>query len=244
MLNGTNRQGLIVYDGESSLDYGIVVSEAPSFDRGARKGTIANVPGRNGSVLFQEDAFSDVTRDYRVWLTDDAKKDLVTYVNEFTAWLYSKRGYLRLEDSFEPDTFRLAYFNGGQEIENRMMQAGETTISFTCRPERFYKTGEQVIEIQNGDVIVNDTRFASKPLIYIEASSETVTVSIGDESIVAEVDDYIYIDCERMNAYRLASENKNADVSGDFPTIKPGSNNISITGTVTKVTIVPRYYTI
>lgn len=245
MLNlGTNKQGLIVYDGVSSTDYGIVVSEAPSFDKPQRKSSVFNVPGRNGSVLFQEDAYNDVTRSYNVFLTDNARNNLNEVVNRFTDWLYSVRGYQRLEDSFEPDIFRLAYFSGGQNFSNEMMQAGEATLQFTCRPERFFKSGEQEIEISNGDKLVNATNYTAKPLIYIEASNETVTVSIGGKSIVANVDDYIYIDSERMNAYRTAAENMNSEVSGTFPTIAPGENGIGITGTVTKVTIIPRYFTI
>lgn len=239
----TNKQGLIVYGGEASSDYGIVVSEAPSFDKPQRQTTVYNVPGRNGSVLFQDNAFNDVTRSYKAFILDYDREDLVEAVTAFTGMLYSKRGYQRLEDSFEPDVYRLAYFTGGQNIANDMMQAGETTISFTCRPERFLKDGEKEIEIQNGDVLHNYTRFDAKPLIYIEGS-DSVEISIQGESITAEIDDYIYIDCERMNAYRTAAENMNNAISGVFPSIKPGTNGISITGTVTKVTIIPRYYTI
>ena len=76
------------------------------------------------------------------------------------------------------------------------------------------------------------------------ASEQTITLSIGGKTITAEVDDYINIDCERMNAYRLEGENMNTEISGDFPTIKPGNNGIVITGTVSKVTITPRYYVI
>lgn len=248
MLNdlGTNKQGLIVYDGESSADYGIVVSEAPSFDKPARKGTSASVPGRNGVVLFQQDAFEDVTRSYKVWLTNDAKNNtLVDSVRGLTEWLYSKKGYLRLEDSFEPDIYRLAYFTGGQNISNEMMQYGETTISFVCRPERFYKEGDEEIDITNADSLGNNTRFDAEPLIYIETSTtEEIQLTIGSRTIKVIVDDYIYIDCERMNAYRLPIENMNSAIEGDFPIIEPGMNSVSISGTVTKVTVIPRYFTI
>lgn len=246
MLNdGTNKRGLIVYGGVSSLDYGIVVREAPSFDKPVRKRTVFNVPGRNGSVLFEEDAFEEKTRNYSIFLTDNKINNLSEVITNFTNWIYSQKGYQRLEDSFEPDVYRLAYFNGGNDISNEFMQAGETTLSFVCRPERFLKSGDQEITISNGDSLINTTNFTAKPLIYIEvASEEDVTVSIGGKSITANVDDYIYIDCERMNAYRLPTENLNSEVSGVFPTIAPGSNGIGITGNVTKVTIVPRYYTI
>ena len=243
LFNGTNRQGLIVYGGEASDDYGIVVSEAPVFDKPVRKTEVFNVPGRNGSILFQQNAFEDVTRTYKVWVSEGVD-NLVTKVNAISAWLFSKTGYQRLEDSFEPDVFRLAYYSGGNEFANQLLMAAEADLSFTCRPERFYKDGENEIEVSNGDKINNLTRFASKPLIHIEGTG-TVTVSIAGTTITAkDLVDYINIDCDRMDAYRLTSENRNDKISGTFPTIVPGQNTIGITGSVTKVTIVPRYFTI
>ena len=132
--NGINKQGLLIYGGESSEDYGMVVSEAPAFDRPVRKFESVSVPGRNGAILFQQDAYEDTVRTYRVWLTPNIK-DLYETVNWFMSWLDSKTGYQRLEDSFEPEIFRLAYFSGGTEFSNKMIQCGEADLQFTCRPE-------------------------------------------------------------------------------------------------------------
>ena len=239
----TNRRGLIVYGGEASSDYGMVVAEAPSFERPTRKQSVYTVPGRMGDVVFQQDAWNDVARTYQVWLADDAEKDLVDQVDAFEAWLNSQKGYQRLEDSFEPDVFRLAYYSGGIGVSNHLTQYGEATLSFTCRPERFYKSGEQPISVVNGDKINNPTRFASKPLIHIEGSG-TITISCGGKTMSASVTDYINIDCEQMNAYRLPAENKNSQISGSFPTIEPGINTVGITGTVSLCTITPKYFTI
>ena len=74
---GTNKQGLIVYGGESSADYGMVVSEAPAFEAPTRKTTVYNVAGRNGAVIFQEDAWEDVMRAYKVWLAFDNDKEIL-----------------------------------------------------------------------------------------------------------------------------------------------------------------------
>lgn len=239
----TNRRGLIVYGGEASSDYGMVVAEAPSFERPTRKQSVYTVPGRNGAVVFQQDAWEDVVRSYQVWLADDAEQDLVDQVDAFEAWLNSQKGYQRLEDSFEPDVFRLAYYSGGIGVSNHLTQYGEATLSFTCRPERFYKSGEQPVTVVNGDKINNPTRFTSKPLIHIEGSG-TVTITCGGKTMSASVTDYINIDCEQMNAYRLPAENKNSQISGSFPVIEPGINTVGITGTVSLCTITPRYFTI
>ena len=238
----TNKRGLIVYGGESSSDYGMVVSEAPAYERPNRKQTIYTVPGRNGAVVFQDDAWEDVVRSYNVWIAEGVQP-LSVKVSGFEAMLNSMKGWQRLEDSFEPDVFRLAYYSGGNDFSNKMTQYGEATINFTCRPERFLKTGEQEVTVINNQKIVNQTRFTAKPLIHIEGSG-TVTVTIGGNTISASITDYINIDCETMNAYRLAAENKNSDISGSFPKIIPGENTVGITGTTTKVTIVPRYFTI
>lgn len=238
----TNKRGLIVYGGETSSDYGIVVGEVPSFDKPKRRSNVFSVQGRNGSIIFQDGSFDDVTRSYKVWIAEE-HNDLVDKANAVSAWLYSKTGYQRLEDSFEPDVFRLAYYNGGNDISNELMLYGETTIQFTCRPERFLKSGEDVITVTNGDKLNNPTRFEAKPLIHIEGSG-TVTISISGKSMTASIVDYINIDCDRLDAYRLPSENKNANITGTFPTLISGTNTIGLTGSVTKCTITPRYFTI
>ena len=65
-----------------------------------------------------------------------------------------------------------------------------------------------------------------------------------DSVIVGPVSLDINIDCERMNAYRLPAENRNNKITGTFPTIASGTNTVTVSGSVTDATIVPRYYTI
>lgn len=111
----TNKRGLIVYGGESSSDYGMVVSEAPAYERPNRKQTIYTVPGRNGAVVFQDDAWEDVVRSYNVWIAEGVQP-LSVKISAFEAMLNSMKGWQRLEDSFEPDVFRLAYYSGGNDF--------------------------------------------------------------------------------------------------------------------------------
>ena len=252
-LNGFNSQGLIKWGGESSADFGMVVSKAPAFDKPTRKQTVYNVPGRNGSIIFQQDAFEDVERAYEVWIAEETEEDsggvisgtLPERIAAFTAWLNSKTGYQELEDSFEPDFFRLAYYSGGNGFANQMMAVGHSTLTFTCRPERFLKSAKDAVTVTNGTVLNNPTLFTAKPLIHIEVASQTtIGITLGGNTISAEVFDYINIDSDTLNAYRLASENRNSSVSGSFPVLLPGSNTVAITGTPSSVTIVPRYFTI
>ncbi len=239
----TNRQGLFVYAGETSADYGMVISEAPAFERSKRKQTIYTVPGRNGAILHQEDAWEDVPRTFNVWVAEERDQDLAELVTAVEGWLNSVKGYQRLEDSFEPDVYRLAYYEGGDSFSNNMTQYGRATIRFICRAERFLKNGEQPQTVTNGSKIYNPTRYTSKPLIHLEGSG-SVSISIGGKTMTATVSDYLNIDCETMNAYRLPAENKNNQISGDFPLLTPELNTVALSGSLSLVTIVPRFFTI
>ena len=253
-LNGFNKQGLIKWGGESSENFGMVVSAAPAFDKPIRKQTVYSVPGRNGSIIFQQDAFEDVERAYEVWIAEQTEEDsggtpvsgtLPERIADFTAWLNSKPGYQELEDSFELDYFRLAYYSGGNNFTNQMMAVGHSTITFMCRPERFLKSAKTAVSVSNGTILNNPTKFTSKPLIHIEVSSPaTIGITLGGNTISAQVADYINIDCDTMSAYRLPTENKNDKITGSFPKMPPGSNAVAITGSPSTVTIVPRYFTI
>ena len=251
IYNGTNGHGSIVWGGTAFASYGIVTGEAPAFDKPNRKQTVFNVPNRNGSVLFQQNAFEDVVRSYNIWIDEQTETEsgggtsgtLAERVSAFTAMLYSKTGYQELTDCFEPDIYRLAYFSGGNDFSNELTMYGKTTLSFTCRPERFLNSGKEAVTVTNGSTMTNPTLFPSKPLIHIEGTG-SFEVAINGVAIVASVTDYINIDCERMNAYRTASENMNDRISGAFPNLASGSNTIAIVGAPTLVQITPKYFTI
>ena len=255
---GTNKQGLIVYNGESSADYGMVVSEAPEFERPRRKQTVFSVPGRNGDVVYQEDAWDDVVRSYSVWLSRSKTVDLAKTVNAFSAWLNSQKGYLRLEDSFETDIFRLAYYSGGNDISNELMQYGETKLTFTCRPERFLKEGAEPIrcELDNqAKTFFNPTRFTAKPLIKIGFSSGTysnygvvwnpTTTLTPLFKLNGTFSGIITIDSETQDVIGPAGENLNSCFEGEFPMFTPGQIYFKAdTTSLTSLEVIPRYFTI
>ena len=248
----TNKQGLIVWGGEQSTDYGIVVSAAPAFDKPRKRTTVYNIPGRNGDIITQDGSFDNVVRTYKVWLAEDEHYDsggyytygsLAERVNAFSEWLYSKTGYQKLSDNFEPDYFRLAYFAGGQEITDELLMYGETELSFVCKPQRFLTAYDSAsVTTKKNITFINPTKYNSKPLIKLEGSGTCSIGANGNTITVTGLVDYIYIDCDTMNAYRLASENKNSDISGAFPVLASGVNAIATTGTITTLKITPRYF--
>lgn len=236
--------GHFVFNGHNSSEYGICIENTPDLNRPERKYNVYKIPGRSGDVVEQLDAYNNINKTYQVWAANDYFSDVVKDYNAIASWLYTSNGYCRLEDDFEPDTFRLGYFVGPMDVENLLNMYGKTKLTFNCRPERFYKDGEKVITVANGSTIQNRTSFTAKPLIKV-AGSGNITLRIGSHTMtITGLVDYIYIDCDTMDAYRQSAENKNNMISGDFPVIDPGNQSVYTTGNVTSIQVTPRWYTI
>lgn len=238
------KLGHFSFNGKNSQEFGICIEKTPSLDRPQRKHNLYKVPGRSGDIIEMLDAFENINKTYEVWAANDNFRDVGNDFVSISEWLYSTNGYVRLEDDFEPDIYRMAYFVGPFDVENLLNLYGKTKLTFNCRPERYYKSGEVTLSVSNGGNIVNRTAFTAKPLLKVVGSGN-VSISIGSHTMyINNLVDYIYIDCDSMEAYRQSTENRNGLISGEFPVIEKGSQQIRTTGNVTSVEITPRWYTI
>ena len=236
--------GILTYNGKSSIDFGIIVEKLPSLSRPERQHDVFKVPGRNGDIIQQYDAYDNITITYEVWFANNNidSMNAQQVARQIAAWLYNTNGYCRLEDDFEPDIFRLAYYVGDLNIVNELTAYGKAKISFNCRPERYFKTGEDWFT--NPAVINNEQYFEAKPLIKVEGHGN-VNFSIQGQTItLTGLVDYVYLDCETQDCYRELAENRNNLMTGNFPVLKLGTNNIAKSSGITNLKIQPRFWTL
>lgn len=233
--------GVIIFNNKSSADCRIQVAHPPGYAYPERDYTITHIPGRNGDIIQDNGCYKNVERTYEVSF-DAPNEDFATYANAVSAWLHSTTGYTRLEDSYEPDYYRMATYQESNIFENLYNQAGTATIVFECKPQRFLKSGENTISIKNSLTIMNPTGFEAYPLFKVSGTSGVLTVN-GDSLTLSSIDEFVMLDCELQDAYK-ENINKNSTISGTFPVLKPGSNTISWTGGISSVTMKPRWWTI
>ena len=233
--------GVIIFNNKSSADCRIQVAHPPGYAYPERDYTITHIPGRNGDIIQDNGCYKNVERTYEVSF-DAPNEDFATYANSVSAWLHSTTGYARLEDSYEPNYYRMATYQESNIFENLYNQAGTATIVFECKPQRFLKTGDNTITIQNSLTIMNPTGFEAYPLFKVTGTSGVLTVN-GNSITFASIDDFVILDCELQDAYK-ENINKNSTISGTFPVLKTGSNTISWTGNISSVTMKPRWWTI
>ena len=233
--------GVIIFNNKSSADCRIQVAHPPGYAYPERDYTITHIPGRNGDIIQDNGCYKNVERTYEVSF-DVPNEDFATYANAVSAWLHSTTGYARLEDSYEPNYYRMAIYQESNIFENLYNQAGTATIVFECKPQRFLKTGDNTITIQNSLTIMNPTGFEAYPLFKVTGTSGVLTVN-GNSITFSSIDDFVMLDCELQDAYK-ENINKNSTISGTFPVLKTGSNTISWTGDISSVTMKPRWWTI
>ena len=219
------------------------IASTPQIIRSKRKMTTTPIPGTNRAVVEMEDAWEMYDQPYTMYVGDGSADSVQTAINSVAEKLY-KMGWQTLVDDYEPDVFRLAYYQGPFGLENRYTRLGKFKISFKCRPERFLVSGTTAVSVASGGTITNPTTQNAKPLIHIVGTgSGTVTVA-GVTMSFTDMVDYLNVDCEKEDCYRLPAENRNNLMTGGFPVLKSGNNTVTFTGGVTAVTITPRWWII
>ena len=233
---------MISWAGKTSDTLGVVVEHYPVRVVPERALTETEIAGRNGALVQYDGNWQNYTQEYEVYISAE-KTGLVRAARAVAEWLSAPVGYQRLEDSYEPDVYRMAYYAGGQDIESILNRFGRATIEFVCKPQRFLKSGEAPKTFTEAGTLTNITRMDALPVITVYGTGGTVTVN--DTTVeISEIEDYVVLDCELMDAYK-GNENRNPYVSAaDFPVLVSGINNISFSGGITSLEIVPHWWTI
>ena len=219
------------------------IASAPQIVRPARKMKVTPIAGSNREVVEMEDAWESYDQPYTLFVGDGTENSIQPILDEVARKLY-KTGLQVLSDDYDTDHFRLAYYQGPYDVENRYTRAGKFDVIFRCMPQRYLVSGNIPVSVASGDVLTNPTDKNAKPLIHIEGSGNGTLTVAGTVMEFTGMVDYLNVDCDKMDVYRQPSENKNNLMTGNFPVLPSGDNTITFTGGITSVTITPRYWII
>lgn len=252
----------------------ILVEQPPSYAFPSRDTTFTHVPGRDGDIFVDNGSYNNVKRSYALaigsesidysrlayelsdWLhsakgyaklTDTYDPDhycMAAFVDEGTiANILNNAGRLTVSFNCKPQ---------------RYLVTGDDTIELNT----------------SGSAIYNPTMFEARPLIKVYGtftSNATITLhnilsediptpellELEDQVItISKCTDYVIIDSELMDCYRIDNPqtpsqrsiyNANGDVSFSgysFPVIRKGRTQITWTSPITKLEVIPRWWTI
>lgn len=225
------------------MDLHTLVQHPPEYAFPEKDCEATHVPGRNGDIVVDTGSWKNVNRTYN--LAIDARKISYTEVaSKLVQWLHSASGYARLEDSYEPDFYRMAMYKDQGTLTNIYNKAGTIDVTFNCKPQRYFKSGEEPSIFTQGMEYRNPTDFPSKPQIIVRGSGSG-DIFIGNYHMkVLDIRDGMVIDSDIQDTY-LGNTNCNNCVAFDeYPMIVAGNNNITFTGGITSLEIIPRWWTL
>ena len=112
-------------------------------------------------------------------------------------------------------------------------------VEFEVQPF-MYEAVPSILTLTEPTSVLNTGTFESEPIITVYGQGN-ITLTFNNSNIILNnIEEKITINSEILNAYdgNLSLNNK---MSGDFPILKLGENNISWTGSVTKLEITPNW---
>lgn len=156
------------FDGIDSREFGVYITGEAVYNAPERDVEMITIPGRNGDYALDKGRFKNITVTYPAGLMQGSAEDFKQAISDFRNALGSRIGYQRLEDDYHPDEYRLAVYKSGLDVTPADFQAGEFSITFECKPQRFLTAGETLTAITSGATLANPTLFEAAPLIEAE----------------------------------------------------------------------------
>ena len=228
-------------EGTASTDFGATIESAGVYGSPSRVYEEVTVPGRNGTILFDEGRYENVDITYDVAIRNDG-----TNLDAFRAWVQSFKGYVRIEDTYHSEEYRLGFPKG--TIEPKMSSGnknGRMTVAFNCKPQRFLKIGEIGTEYTEDVALFNPTHYDAQPLVRVYGYGE---LGIGDATVTITRHSlsFIDLDCALQDAFcGSTNANQYITLSGtEYPVLKPGSNGITLDSHISSIIIYPRWWTL
>lgn len=255
----------LIYKDISSEDFGLVIQTPPTYEFPDRDVESIHVPGRNGDLVIDNKCYKNVIKSYNLAKGFTSVKHLVPNAEQVLTWLTSSNGkYVRLEDDYDPDVYRLATYNQSGSFVNYYDEALSLIANFDCKPQRYLKEGDIPVNIKHGNeyFIINDYQYETLPLLKIyniDKTNQILMITVenqnGDDIANVTFKDLsyvspdsqtatVYIDSDLQNCYNEDNKDVNEYINfngKNFPTLQDGKTKIKISNFEEERAEIPSY---
>ncbi len=229
-----------IYDNISSQEFGLKIKKdgINNFSSPQRSYETIQVKGRNGDLIIDNGNYENFTLEIECYI-DSRNSDLNTISKELKKWLVSDLKYKKLILSTDSNYYYEAICINKIDISEVVKNFGECLIVFSCKPLKKEIFGDSKIILTQSNTLYNEG-LASSPYIKVVGSGD-ITININNQKLILKgVEDYIEVDTELYNCFK-GNVNQNNKMYSNFPVLEEGKNEISFTGSVIQLEILPRW---
>lgn len=239
------KRGEFIINNMYSGDLNSLIQERPNIPSAARKMRLRSIPGSSGDYIFDEAAYENVSFTLSCF-TKGKTEEEVRDLKEAISAAFDTGDYTELYMYSDPDNMYEVVVTSGPDFTPN----GSTplllpyTVTLSAKPFKSY-LNNNLIEGDGPLTVHNPTQYASKPAIKVYGTGNLKLIVNGVEYPFQSIDEHVVIDSETENAYKetangIASRNHRM-YTLDFPTLDPGENTVSISGSATHYVIDPRW---
>lgn len=221
---------------DSYLDYGIYVERRPTLPSPKRRVSYLTVPGRNGSLKYDEDTYENIILSVECGLIGD----VYSRMDEIKSWLLGS-GESTLVFGFQNDKYYIGQVVNSIDFEVSLRRIGRFIILFNCQPFRYAVNNEPLTITSSGTNLINVGTVISQPIIEVYGSGD-ISITVNEKPLsLVRISDKIILNSVLQDAYNDKLENQNSNVQGEFIVFQVGQNDISWSGNVEKLVITPNW---
>lgn len=225
------------FNGVTAASKGVIVVDYPPYVKPQSRVKVLTIPGRNGSLTIDEEAYENIELECRCVALPTAN------IESISDWLTGS-GDLILGNASDKS---LKARVDGQISFDKIVSGHQHrgfTIPFVCQPGRYvHPPVDDIVRTTTGTV-TNPGTMPSQPKIKVVATGE-ITLTVGTSIMLIngpETEWTLVIDSELMDCFDgTMTILRNDWMTGDFPLLNPGANAVNWSGTVASVTITPRW---
>ena len=153
-------------------------------------------------------------------------------------WLYNVKDN-KLILSFMPNRYYIVKNVVVDNISRDFDKYNTISVTFTLEPFK-YDIYDKTMILTKSEKIYYMGNAKGKPKLKIYGSGN-IELTINSETIqIKNIDEYVELDSKFLLCLNKNQQSKSRDMSGGFPILTKGINNISWTGNVTKIELLKR----
>lgn len=165
-------------------------------------------------------------------------KNIIDHQEEILDWLYNVKDN-KLILSFMPNRYYIVKNVVVDNISRDFDKYNTISVTFTLEPFK-YDIYDKMMILTKSEKIYYMGNTKGKPKLKIYGSGN-IELTINSETIqIKNIDEYVELDSKFLLCLNKNQQSKSRDMSGGFPILTKGINNISWTGNVTKIELLKR----
>lgn len=191
------------------------------------------IPYSNNNYVEHTGKYLPYERSMEFYVADEEK------INLINDWL---KGYARLRTGKDIGGYFKAHVISGLEYDKFLQVKDRFKVDFKINPPFFYlDSGDNPIVLTSAQTINNPGTHTSDPMMRIMGNGNA-TVSINGRIMVFQnIETFLDIDPDIIPAVYKNNENVGEKMVGDLPYLDPGLNEITWSGNIEQINILPRW---